>query len=124
LWDVMSTQLGDLAGDLSAQQDRLGRYSPQAQVAQWRQRVDTLAETARLHLGHTLTLDRARLATRQAELAALSPAAISARGYAVVRNRRTGAVLRRAADAAPGDLLEIHLQDGIVPAQVSPPPRK
>ena len=24
---------------------------------------------------------------------------------------------------APGDLLEIHLQDGIVPAQVSPPER-
>jgi exodeoxyribonuclease VII large subunit len=123
LWDVMSTQLGDLAGDLAVQQDRLSRYSPQAQVAQWRQRVDTLAETARLHLGHTLTLDRARLATRQAELAALSPAAISARGYAVVRNRRTGAVLRRAADAAPGDLLEIHQQDGIVPARVASPDR-
>jgi exodeoxyribonuclease VII large subunit len=124
LWDVMSAQLGDLAGDLAAQQDRLARYSPQAQVAQWRQRVDTLAETGRLHLGHTLSLNRARLATRQAELAALSPAAISARGYAVVRNRRTGAVLRRAADASPGDLLEIHLQDGVVPARVTPPERE
>ena len=38
-----------------AARDRLSRYSPQAQVAQWRQRVDSLAETGRLHLGHTLS---------------------------------------------------------------------
>jgi exodeoxyribonuclease VII large subunit len=118
LWDVMNTRLSDSAFDLAAQRERLGRYSPQAQVAQWRQRVDTLAETTRLHLTHTLSLERARLATRQAEIAALSPAAISGRGYAVIRSLGTGQVLTRAAQAAPGDLLEIHMQDGTLTAEV------
>jgi exodeoxyribonuclease VII large subunit len=118
LWDLMSIRLSDAATDLAAQQERLNRYSPQAQVAGWHQRVDSLSETARLHLSHTLSLERARLATRRAEIAALSPTAISGRGYAVVRNLRTGAVLTRAAVAAPGDLLELQMQDGAITAEV------
>ena len=45
-------------------------------------------------------------------------AAISARGYTVARNLATGAVLTRAAQAAPGDLLELHFADGAVTAEV------
>ena len=118
LWDQANSRLADEANALAAQQERLGRYSPQAQVAQWRQRIDALAESARLHLTHGLALQRALLDSRRATLTALSPAAISGRGYAVVRVLPTGRVLTRAGQAAPGNLLDIQFQDGTVRAGV------
>ncbi len=51
-------------------------------------------------------------------LEALDPARPLARGYALVRERESGRRLRGVRDAAPGDLLDISLRDGVLGAEV------
>ncbi|HUS15820.1 MAG TPA: exodeoxyribonuclease VII large subunit, partial [Chloroflexia bacterium] len=70
LWDTMSHYLETLAADLADGQAILARHSPRAQIEQQRQRLDQLAESARLGLTHRLALQRAGLQTQQARLAA------------------------------------------------------
>ncbi|MDR1444299.1 MAG: exodeoxyribonuclease VII large subunit [Treponema sp.] len=58
--------------------------------------------------------DRIRLARRGLEAA--SPLAILERGFSVTVNRRTGAVVRRAAEVRPGDRLSIRPLEGLIGA--------
>jgi exodeoxyribonuclease VII large subunit len=58
--------------------------------------------------------DRLRLARRAMEAA--SPLAILERGYSVTVNRRTGKVVRRAAEVRPGDRLSIRPLEGLIAA--------
>lgn len=69
-------------------------------------------------LERALAERRAGVARRAAELDALSPLAVLARGYAILSDAR-GVVLRRAADARPGLALRARLPDGEVPLEVS-----
>ncbi len=63
---------------------------------------------------------RLRLATLAGRLDALSPLAILARGYAVVRRADDGRVVTDAAQVAPGDALDIRVAQGDVAARVEP----
>jgi exodeoxyribonuclease VII large subunit len=58
--------------------------------------------------------DRIRLARRGLEAA--SPLAILERGFSVTVNRRTGKVVRRAAEVRPGDRLSIRPLEGLIDA--------
>lgn len=58
-----------------------------------------------------------RLEQLAARLAGLDPHAPLQRGYALIRSKDT--ILRRAADAAPGDVLRVCLHDGEVAATVT-----
>jgi exodeoxyribonuclease VII large subunit len=58
--------------------------------------------------------DRIRLARRGLEAA--SPLAILERGFSVTVNRRTGQVVRRAAEVRPGDRLSIRPLEGLIDA--------
>jgi exonuclease VII large subunit len=51
-------------------------------------------------------------------LRAVGPPAVMARGYAVVRQRRTGIVVRSVEQARAGDELDIRVYDGEFPATV------
>ena len=53
-----------------------------------------------------------------AKLDAMSPLKVLSRGYSVVRTE-DGSVLRRAADARPGDRIQIDLMQGTLLAEVS-----
>jgi exodeoxyribonuclease VII large subunit len=55
---------------------------------------------------------RQRLELLAHSLAAVSPLATLGRGYAVLRERDSGALLRRAADARVGQALVAQLADG------------
>ena len=66
---------------------------------------------------HRVRQEGERLAARHRHLDALSPARVLARGYAVVR-AEDGSVLRRAGDAAPGDVLEVELAAGRLSTRV------
>ena len=72
----------------------------------------------RLRRGPALLVERRRGAVERAggRLAALSPLATLARGYAIVRARE--AVLRSAAEIVPGDEVQVELADGAFSAQV------
>jgi exodeoxyribonuclease VII large subunit len=60
---------------------------------------------------------RGRLATAAAALEALSPLAVLARGYAIAQ-REDGAIVRRAAEVAPGERLTLRLHQGRLSARV------
>ncbi|GAA0284167.1 exodeoxyribonuclease VII large subunit [Cryptosporangium japonicum] len=93
---------------------------PTVLVEQRETEVDGLRERARRTLGHRLDAAGGELAQVRARVRALSPQATLDRGYAVVQ-RADGAVLRDAADAAPGDALRVRLASGELPAVVSGP---
>jgi exodeoxyribonuclease VII large subunit len=64
---------------------------------------------------------RHRLAERVAQLEALSPLAVLARGYAIAFRARDAHALRRASDVLPGERLRIRLHEGEVEAEVVAP---
>jgi len=79
--------------------------------------VDGLRDRAVRCVTHALAAARNDLAHARARVAALSPAATLARGYAIVR-RADGAVVRRPVEVAPGDAVHIWLAGGTVEAEV------
>ena len=107
--EAIHDQLDDADARMMAALDRL--------VPELRQRVDDLERRAADGMRRTLEKERELLGAHAARLDALSPLAVLARGYSVVR--REGATLRRAADAQVGDDLRITLQDGDLDAKVT-----
>lgn len=104
--------------DALAERQQVMRYaSPLAQVRTLRQRVDGLAGRMTLREQGRLALLRERLAARAAALEAANPAALLARGYAIVRGA-DGRVLRSVHSARPGDRLRVQLHDGELRARV------
>ncbi|MBN1137020.1 MAG: exodeoxyribonuclease VII large subunit [Anaerolineae bacterium] len=102
-----------LARQAADQQRRaLQRLSPQARIDARRQQVDDLSQRAGRSLEHALALHRSQLAGLQARLAALSPLAVLERGYAIVRQQDSGAIVRQVEQVSPGDRLSIRVQDG------------
>jgi len=95
--------------------DRLGERAPDTRAH--RERIDALLRSARLALGTLLDTYRVKTGALEAELRALGPAQILARGYAVVRRGPDGPVLASAGDVSPGDPLDITLADGHVEAE-------
>lgn len=97
---------------LDGRQQALRRLSPLARVDAHRQQVDDLVRRSQRTLAHGLRLRHEGLAGLGARLAALSPQATLARGYAIVRRGDTGAVVRRVSQVQAGDDLLVRVQDG------------
>ncbi len=91
--------------------------SPRRTVDADRQQIDGL--TDRLSRAAMRLLDRraGRLAVAQAALAAVSPLATLARGFAIVRDG-DGQLIRSVAQARPGDAITIQVSDGMFGARV------
>jgi exodeoxyribonuclease VII large subunit len=112
--------LADRRTVLGERRSRLWQLSPAARVRSTAARQAALyarlraAALARLHLA------RERLAPLIRTLNAVSPLATLERGYAIV-SRFDGGILRNAADAAPGTLIEARLALGTVRAKVEKP---
>lgn len=129
-----------LAGELSAVRQRAGRaalrhleglsarlergalalraQAPSARLAA--QRVRWRAAAAALERAAHAVAERARgrVAGAAGRLDSLSPLAVLGRGYALVRRADDGAVVRVAADVAPGDALAIRLARARLGARV------
>ena len=87
------------------------RYtSPERRIQSERQRVDELARRAHSSLGHRLQLQSTHVKGMQKRLAALSPHAVLARGYAVVTRKDDGNVVSRVAQAS--DEMNVRVSDG------------
>jgi exodeoxyribonuclease VII large subunit len=98
-------------------QQTLARLSPQARVAQYRQRVDALQQQLERTALHRLTLLRERTSGVATRLGNLDPEATLGRGYAIVRTA-TGAVVRSTRQVTDRDPLTVQVADGIFPARV------
>lgn len=96
--------------DVAALRAALQRGRPD--LAALRGRVEAQTRWAMEYVRRAIGARRAALDRQAAQLQALSPAGTLARGYALVRRAPAGPVVRRAADAAPGDHLRVAVADG------------
>lgn len=90
---------------------RLRAASPTAQLQLARQRLRYLAERQARALPALVARARERHRRLAQALNAVSPLAVLGRGYAIVR-RPAGAVVRAAAEVAPGDALQVRVSAG------------
>jgi exodeoxyribonuclease VII large subunit len=84
---------------------------PQRRLARLHERLDALAPRSRIALARKLARDALRLRGLARSLAAISPLATVARGYAILQHP-DGRIVRSVVDAASGDALEARVSDG------------
>ena len=97
----------------------LDRLSPAVQVATRRQQVDDMSRSMARTMTHKLAVQRAALDGLQARLASLDPNAVLARGYAILHEPASGAVISSVAQATPGVQIRARVSDGEFDATVS-----
>ncbi len=97
-------------GALAELSRRLAAVHPAARLARGRAELDALVARRDAALGRSLEARRGQVGQLAAQLAALSPLAVLERGYAMVA--RDGAIVRDAAQVAPGDRLQVRLAQG------------
>ncbi|NDJ84780.1 MAG: exodeoxyribonuclease VII large subunit [Chloroflexi bacterium] len=115
---AISALLEAYGDDLSGIRQVMRHLSPQKPIENYRQRVDGLAMRLQREMLGLLSTARDRLTARQSALEAASPAAILARGYAIVTRTDDGERLLDADDVAPGTLVHIQLYRGELRAKV------
>jgi exodeoxyribonuclease VII large subunit len=99
-------------------ENRLRQQSPLSRVRTDRQRLDELARRMSVAVDHSRQLQRARLVGLELRLAALNPAAVLARGFAVVTTPE-GSLVRSVGQVSRGDPLNIRVSDGSFGAAVT-----
>ena len=97
----------------------LERLSPAMQLATRRQQVDDLNRSMARTTAHRLAVRRAELDGLRARLASLDPNAVLARGYAILQEPASGAVITSVAQATPGEMIRARVADGEFDATVS-----
>ena len=110
--EVMAARLREARSALEANVRALQHLSPQARLANIRQRLQDLTESLTFVLTHRIELWRERMDGASARLNALSPLAVLARGYAVVRRETTGQIVRSVKQVKAGDRLSVRVSDG------------
>jgi len=119
LLTALQGAIGERRWRLTEQTRALKHLSPTVQLTQARQRVDDLLGRAETATRHGLTLRHGRLDGLVGRLAGVSPLGTLERGYAIVRHRGTGAVVRSVEQVTSGDALGIRVADGDFEAEVS-----
>ena len=90
----------------------LERNSPQARVENDRQRIDELTHRLITHTRQIVSLQRETLNGATRQLAALNPQATLARGYAIVREKETGRVVKSKSQVAGRKDIRVRVRDG------------
>lgn len=116
---AVERQLGRRLGEFDQQQQQLWHRTPMQVVTEYRQRVDVLIETGERLVHHRLGLARERLARCAAQLRALDPEAVLARGYAIVKRQDTGRPVTKVSHVQPGDAVAVRVSDGTFDTVVS-----
>jgi exodeoxyribonuclease VII large subunit len=110
--------------ELRRAQHGLATGAPKARLANARQRLDELELRARRGLRSALALRTTSVRGLSQTLRAVGPPAVLARGYAVVQQRRSGAVVRSVEQVRTGDALEVRVSDGVFPATAGAPRKR
>ena len=115
-WTALSRQLHQQRQGVATLMQRVGRSGPDVNL--WRRSVDDMTQDAWDALNQRLLLGRAELYGLESRVRALDPAAVLARGYAIVEKGRSQEAITSASQVSDGDPLRITLSDGTVPATV------
>jgi exodeoxyribonuclease VII large subunit len=108
---ALSSAIRDKRLSLREQSAQLKALSPQARLANARQRADDLLARAAVAMTHRLALERERWNGLAQALNGVSPLAVLSRGYAVVTHP-DGAVVRKASEVKSGDPLRVRVSEG------------
>jgi len=90
--------------------------SPKELIHYRRMRLDMLSNSMQSAYGQMIAGFQSRLSSAGAKLDALSPLKVLGRGYAIVRREKR--IIRSVQETAPGDAIEITLQDGVLKGTV------
>ncbi len=112
LAQVAHNRLGDARVRLSNQAYALQRVSPQSRIGNQQQRVDELSYRLGARMAQVLALKRGALGGAGRHLAALNPAATLARGYAIVREKKSGRVVKSRRQVAGHTEIQVRVSDG------------
>jgi exodeoxyribonuclease VII large subunit len=119
---AMQRRLGTLAQRSDRAGLRLEGLRPQLRLERARHRLAVLGQRLGAGMQRRLELRGQRVELLARTLASVSPLATLARGYAVLREHDSGRVLRRAADARPGQQLDAQLGEGRLSLRVEGEP--
>jgi len=103
---------------LDAVYAQLRHQSPGQRLQQWRALAAQLAQRLKYCISIQVSTQREKLAVLSRALDTVSPLATLQRGYSITLNAATGRVIRQAADAEAGDMLETRLSRGRLISQV------
>jgi exodeoxyribonuclease VII large subunit len=98
---------------------RLAQCSPEAQLARAREQLARAERAIVQRVAERLAAHRQRLTALAATLDSVSPYAVLQRGYALLRDPHTHAVLTRAAQFSANQPIEIVLADGALRATIT-----
>lgn len=111
-------QLDRARTELRREGEALRILAPSKQLAARRARLRSASRALLREARSQLQRRRAELAATAARLESLSPLAVLARGYAIVRRASDGLVVRRAEQLTRGERLRIRLSEALVEASV------
>jgi exodeoxyribonuclease VII large subunit len=110
--------LAEQRASLAAVTSQMRYLSPARAIRSERQRVDELARRAATAMTYCVQLQRNQLAGTHKRLAALSPLAVLARGYAVVTNKADASLITQVKQAQTGQTIQVRVADGVFDANV------
>lgn len=111
-------QLERRVARLARQRDAVSHLSPAQRLAGQRARLLALSRALPRAVRGRVERGRAGLAEAAARLESLSPLAVLARGYALVRRARDGVIVREASQLEPGERLAVRLAQAELEARV------
>jgi len=118
LVQLVRERLDDARARLAQTTHALERNSPQARLANNRQRVDDLTRRLDARIRQLIALRREQLNGALRHLAALNPEATLARGYAIVRDKPTGRVVKSVSQVSVRAEIRVRVSDGEFEATV------
>jgi exodeoxyribonuclease VII large subunit len=104
--------------ELERERDALRALAPSARLAVQRARLEAATRALIWVAASRAQRGRARLAALSGRLDSLSPLAVLGRGYALVRRRRDGAIVRTAEQLERGEHLAIRVAEAQLEAIV------
>jgi exodeoxyribonuclease VII large subunit len=116
---AMEQELAGHRARIEALREVLRARSPQARVALARTREARARVAGETAIRRLLERRRRRFSELAVRLDALSPLSVLGRGYGLIRRLADGRIVRRSADVALDDELELQLAEGSIGARVT-----
>ena len=124
LTELINRQLEDLKQALQLAQSELRRSSPRLRILNNIQRLDELQGRLERAIQQQLQRKQNNLTNASDRLASLNPQAVLKRGYAIITDQATGQIISHTRQAVPWQPVWLQVQDGSIPAQITPPPKE
>ena len=124
LTELINRQLEDFKQALQLAQSELRRSSPRLRILNNIQRLDELQGRLERAIQQQLQRKQNNLTNASDRLASLNPQAVLKRGYAIITDQATGQIISHTRQAVPWQPVWLQVQDGSIPAQITPPTKE